>query len=909
MSIITVNNINDSGTGSLRDAIARAQSGDTIQFSSRLANQTIRLTSGQLSIPNNKDLIIDGASATGLTISGNNASRIFYVNSTYVSQTSLTVKNLTLTNGFTADQGGAIFTTHQAVLSIENVTFRNNVANNGGGAIFSAYEGKLTVTGSKFEGNKATVGNNERGAGAIAFLGPGPLTVRNSEFVGNHGINGGAINSLQGKLTIENSRFINNDTTAARFDTGKPNSFLRGYGGAIYTDRASSRSESSGTIRITNSIFEGNRGRAEGGAAYLYTGTQDNVAFQSNLFRNNEIMGLPGGNSGNGGGVVVLSNGSNRGLTIQSTTFANNIASGQGGGLWTYDTPTTITNSTFSGNRVTGTGSSNVGGGMTLYNAPVNIVNSTIANNFAGWVGGGISANNRSSVSVKNTLFYNNTAANGGNPWNIQQHTNGQLTDLGGNLQYPPGNGSTNNATANITIADPKLGALQLINGSWVHPLLTGSPAINAGVSGAPATDETGKTRDARSDIGSVEFGGNTLPTLSINDVTLTEGNTGRSNATFTVSLSAASTQPVRVNYATANGTATAGMDYTAHSGSLTFNPGQLTQTITIPVTGDTSVEANETFVVNLSSPTNATIRDTQGVATIRNDDGLANVAPVVNSAIPNQAVDEFSTFRYTVPANTFTDANGDSLTLNATLTGGETLPSWLIFNASTRTFSGSPTGANVGVVSIDLTARDGRGGSAKDTFTLTVRDLPTGVLNGTSRSETLVGKSTSNQIRGLGGHDLITGGVGADQLWGDDGNDRLWGHAGNDTLYGDSGNDQLWGNAGNDTLYGGVGDDQLFGDAGADWLDGGSGNDVLTGGAGADTFALARGQGIKIIRDFEVGTDTIALGSGFNLSEALLQQRGSQTWVIDNSLHQVVAKLDGVNASLLQEKVSTAFV
>ena len=110
-------------------------------------------------------------------------------------------------------------------------------------------------------------------------------------------------------------------------------------------------------------------------------------------------------------------------------------------------------------------------------------------------------------------------------------------------------------------------------------------------------------------------------PVLSIGNATVTEGNTGTANAVFTVSLSTASSQTVTVRYATANGTATAGSDYTAVSGTLTFAPGQLTRTIAVPVLGDTVVEPNETFVVNLTSPTNATLSDSQGAGTILNND------------------------------------------------------------------------------------------------------------------------------------------------------------------------------------------------------------------------------------------------------------------------------------------------
>lgn len=116
-------------------------------------------------------------------------------------------------------------------------------------------------------------------------------------------------------------------------------------------------------------------------------------------------------------------------------------------------------------------------------------------------------------------------------------------------------------------------------------------------------------------------------PTISINDVSLAEGNSGTANASFTVSLSNASSQTITVNYATADGSATAGSDYAAASGTLTFNPGQLTQTVSVTVNGDTVFEGNETFNVNLSSASNATIADSQGVGTINNDDSQPSIS------------------------------------------------------------------------------------------------------------------------------------------------------------------------------------------------------------------------------------------------------------------------------------------
>ncbi|HLA79296.1 MAG TPA: Calx-beta domain-containing protein [Vicinamibacteria bacterium] len=116
-------------------------------------------------------------------------------------------------------------------------------------------------------------------------------------------------------------------------------------------------------------------------------------------------------------------------------------------------------------------------------------------------------------------------------------------------------------------------------------------------------------------------------PTLSINDVTVTEGDAGAADAAFTVSLSWPSSLPVTVRADTANGTATAGSDYTAVVSRLvTFAPGVTTQTVNVPVSGDLTVEPTETFLVNLSAPTNGTLADTQGVGTIVNDDSALSI-------------------------------------------------------------------------------------------------------------------------------------------------------------------------------------------------------------------------------------------------------------------------------------------
>jgi len=110
-------------------------------------------------------------------------------------------------------------------------------------------------------------------------------------------------------------------------------------------------------------------------------------------------------------------------------------------------------------------------------------------------------------------------------------------------------------------------------------------------------------------------------PALSIANVSGPEGNSGASTLVFGVKLSAASRRVVTVHYATADGTATAGSDYTATSGTLKFRSGQKRATIAVRVAGDTDVEQNESFSVTLSSPRNARLARASGIGTITNDD------------------------------------------------------------------------------------------------------------------------------------------------------------------------------------------------------------------------------------------------------------------------------------------------
>ncbi|MDH3277152.1 MAG: hypothetical protein OEL77_02845 [Nitrosopumilus sp.] len=126
------------------------------------------------------------------------------------------------------------------------------------------------------------------------------------------------------------------------------------------------------------------------------------------------------------------------------------------------------------------------------------------------------------------------------------------------------------------------------------------------------------------------EFPDNGTPSITINDVTQAEGDSGTNNFVFTVTRSV-NTPAISVQYQTADNTATAPSDYTSLSlATLNFaSGGPLTQTITVPVNGDVTEESTEEFYVNLSNCTGCTITDSQGVGTISNDDGSSQVDQV----------------------------------------------------------------------------------------------------------------------------------------------------------------------------------------------------------------------------------------------------------------------------------------
>ena len=195
------------------------------------------------------------------------------------------------------------------------------------------------------------------------------------------------------------------------------------------------------------------------------------------------------------------------------------------------------------------------------------------------------------------------------------------------------GGAATYGADYTVSVAGGTLGAggtsITLADGV-ASATITIVPVDDAAVESAETVTLTVAAGDAytvgspASASGSIADNDVAAPTLTIADVSVTEGNNGTRTVTLTVRLSSASATPVTVSYATANGTATAGSDYVAKSGTLTFAAGVTTQTFTITINGDRTAEPDETFGVTLSNPTGGAALGSPSAATVTivNDDG-----------------------------------------------------------------------------------------------------------------------------------------------------------------------------------------------------------------------------------------------------------------------------------------------
>ena len=374
-----------------------------------------------------------------------------------------------------------------------------------------------------------------------------------------------------------------------------------------------------------------------------------------------------------GGGIFGEENAS---ATIRNSIITDNTASESGGGIYTGTSSSINVVNTILSNNV----ASETGGGFFF----ANINNPTIVNSLfvenESQRGGAIYGRQTTStaLSIKNSTFANNSAGEGDS---IYRRILGENPDLYENSIFWNTEGSDDNQILLERFSAPAIINNSIIQGGYeseesannidenplyVDPenndfrLQLNSPGIDAGDNEAISQDEdilnNPRIFNDTVDIGAYEYG----VLMSIDDATVTEGDEDSQDVELTVTLEDTlgepATEQITVNYSTGeeNDTATSNSDYILTEGTLVFNAGETSKTITIPVIGDEFIESTESFSVVLSNITgNAAITDDTGTVTITNDDALKEISISDASAVEGNSDDEEAqTIEFTVSLN-----------------------------------------------------------------------------------------------------------------------------------------------------------------------------------------------------------------------------------------------------------------
>ncbi|MBN1771239.1 MAG: hypothetical protein JXB32_08270 [Deltaproteobacteria bacterium] len=435
----------------LREAL---QQGGNLTFDCGSDPVTIRVAR-ELRVPT--DAILDGGGR--ITLDGGGTTRLLHTDA----RVALAVRGLAFVHGNAAGDdevasGGAIRTGWLSTLAVFDCSFSDNAAADdgieGGGAIYQSNGGALTVVRSTFERNRA--------------------------------ISGGAIDNLLAPLTVVDSTFVDNASTAG--------------GGAIYTDGGSEHHDDAlgGVISICGCRFERNESLGTGGAVYLWAYAPDELFINRCSFVDNVAL-RPGADESALGGALRTGNAP---LQLANSLFVGNHADVHGGAYWSRgNQPTQIVNCTFVGNTA-GVAGAEGGYGGALSGFNMQLRNLTFVGNHAEFTGGAISAEG-DQWTLDGCVFLDNTSAN---RWGLSQTCTDTLPGAR-NLQWPPPEDDGDPpCSADVALQDPLLGELGDHGGpTRTIPPQDDSPALD-GATACPDHDQRGEPRDPQScDLGAYE--------------------------------------------------------------------------------------------------------------------------------------------------------------------------------------------------------------------------------------------------------------------------------------------------------------------------------------------------------------------------------------------------------------------
>jgi uncharacterized repeat protein (TIGR01451 family)/CSLREA domain-containing protein len=657
---------------------AAGSGADTIQFQAGLTGSIV-LGGTQLSITDSTT--ISGPGVAALTVSGNNASRIFYIYNN-AQALAVTISGLTLTQGnntngsavrnkgedvtlsaisASANTGDAISAVVSGSLTLQSSTVTGTVTGRG---VRADHINSVSITNSTLSNNSAS----GKGAGAFLYrVGPGAVSIDSTTISGNASTNRGGglfLYDTTGPVSITNSRITGNSTTN------------RGGGIALYKPLAD--------VTIVDTTISGNTSTNRGGGIFFYK----QAAGLNFTLRRSTVSGNAATGSFNGGGIYFYKQAGS--IIIEDSTISGNTAS-NGGGI--HDT--------------------NI-----LASATLSIRNSTINGNTATVSAGNASLTSFSSVTVSNSII-----ANGSAPANPDLQTGAANVTLNYSLLEDT-TGATFTGANNITGVDPQLGPLANNGGlTQTHlPAIT-SPVINAGDPAfvpPPATDQRGLARVAggRVDMGSVELNGGVV---QFSSATYSVGESGGS-VTITITRTGGA-DPATVNYATSDGTALQPGDYTTTAGTANFAAGATTATFNVPITNDAVFEATETFNVTLSSPSaDATLGAPSTAAVTITDDDLALADLAITKSVAGAGPFISGT---PITFNIAVSNAGPNSATSVTVT--DVLPAGATFNTATPS-QGSCSGTTTITCTLGTIVN---GGSA--TIALSVTPTTTGPLSNTA--------------------------------------------------------------------------------------------------------------------------------------------------------------------------------